>query len=108
MYQVIVDKEAKKALKKLPKYEQERIIRKMETLAEEPRPEGVKALQGNWRGFYRIIYNVEDTILTICVVKIAHHRNSPDQLCHRDNCWDNPMSLCASATSSNLYSPLVL
>jgi len=79
MYTVIVDKEVTKALKKLPHHEQKRILKKIEELAKKPRPAGVKALQGNWHGFYRcrvgdyrIIYNVEEQVLTICVVKVAH------------------------------------
>lgn len=79
MYKVIIDKEVRKSLKKLPKHEQIRIIQKIDTLSKDPRPSGIKALQGNWHGFYRfrsgdyrVIYNIEDNILTVCVVKIAH------------------------------------
>lgn len=79
MYKIIIDKEAEKALKKLPRQEQKRIIAKIEGLAKNPRPSGVKALQGNLQSFfrvrigdYRIIYIVEDKILTVYVVKVGH------------------------------------
>ncbi len=82
MYKIIFDKEASKSLKKLPKQEQSRILRKIEALSQNPRPIGVSSLQGNWHGFfrfrignYRVIYNIEDKILTICIVKIAHRGN---------------------------------
>ncbi len=81
MFEIIIDKEVRKALKKLPKHDQARLIEKIEGLKNDPRPNGVKALQGNWQGFYRVrvgdyrvIYNIEDEILTIYVVKVAHRR----------------------------------
>lgn len=79
MYEIVFDKEANKALKKLPKHEQVRIIEKIVALGENPRPNGIVALQGNWAGYYRfragnyrVIYEVFDEKLIILIIKVAH------------------------------------
>ena len=81
-YEIIIDKEAIKALKKLPKQVQARITKKIEDLKENPRPEGAKALQGGLNGLYRIrigdyrvIYKVENEVVIIYVLKIAHRKS---------------------------------
>jgi mRNA interferase RelE/StbE len=57
------------------------ILAAMEALKEDPRPNGVKKLRGTqatWRlrvGDYRIIYEIEDDLLRVLVVRIAHRRD---------------------------------
>lgn len=64
----------------LPKLDQKRIREKIDRLAENPRPPGVKRLQGQrdyWRirvGDYRIVYLIEDERLQILVIRIGHRR----------------------------------
>ncbi len=79
MYTVIFGKEAEKALKKIPHRDQLRIIKKIETLPQSPRPSWIIALQGKLAGYYRfrvgdyrVIYEVVDKKYIILVVKIAH------------------------------------
>lgn len=79
MYVIEYTKQVKKGLEKLSKKDTQTILDKIESLATNPRPQGVKALHGNWGGCYRIrpgdyriVYNIEDKILTVYVVKIAH------------------------------------
>ncbi|MGB3642300.1 MAG: type II toxin-antitoxin system RelE/ParE family toxin [Rivularia sp. (in: cyanobacteria)] len=68
-------------MKKLSPDIQAKIIEKLEGLAEEPRPAGVRKLQGEdnlYRvrsGDYRIIYEIQDDILLILVAKIGHRRD---------------------------------
>lgn len=67
-------------MKNLPKIEQRRIVKRIEILAVEPRPFGAKKLSGEENlyrirsGDYRIIYQIQDKILLVLVVKIGHRR----------------------------------
>lgn len=80
-YQVEITPFAQRQIKKLPPDIQSQIIEKLETLADEPRPAGVKKLQGEdnlYRvrsGDYRIIYKIQDDILLILVAKVGHRRD---------------------------------
>lgn len=67
-----------RSLDKLPKKDKLIILNKIESLMLNPRPQGIKALQGKCSGYYRlrvgnyrIIYSIEDEIFTILVVKVA-------------------------------------
>ena len=78
-YQVEFTKGALKQLKKLPKDIKERIDIKIQELAIEPRPSGVKKLQDDdlYRirvSDYRIIYQIYDDVLLVTVVKVKHRR----------------------------------
>ena len=79
MYTIIFDKNVEKELKKIPKRDQVRIIKKIESLAQDPRPEWISALQGKLSSYYRfrmedyrVIYEVMDKKCVILIVKIAH------------------------------------
>jgi mRNA interferase RelE/StbE len=76
-YEVILSKTAKKQLSKLPIKIAKRLIETIEKLSKEPRPHGYIKLTGVslYRiriGDYRVIYNIEDDILTIFVVEIGN------------------------------------
>jgi mRNA interferase RelE/StbE len=72
---------AVRQIKKLPREIQQRIAIKLEDLAIEPRPGGVVKLeesQSLYRvrsGDYRIIYEIQDEVLSVLVVKVAHRRD---------------------------------
>jgi len=57
-----------------------RIDRKILALADNPRPPGCKKLSGfkdQWRiriGNYRVVYVIEDAIITVTVTRVAHRR----------------------------------
>ena len=59
----------------------ERIHAKILDLRDDPRPHGSRKLSGNlegWRvrvGDYRILYQVDDTVETIAVVRVRHRRD---------------------------------
>lgn len=64
----------------LKRLSQDRIIAAIRSLAEEPRPSGVKKLTGReaWRirvGNYRIIYEIHDQALIVLVVSIGHRQD---------------------------------
>ena len=80
MYAVILTAQAEKDLKKLPRIVLERIANSLRALQENPRPMGVKKLQGEkdaYRvraGDYRIVYRIVDQEVLVVVIKIAHRR----------------------------------
>lgn len=67
-----------KQLSRMPRSIQRRLTEAIEGLESNPRPHGVKKLEGHddlWRvrvGDYRIIYTIEDDRLLVLVVKIGH------------------------------------
>ncbi|MCC5644987.1 type II toxin-antitoxin system RelE/ParE family toxin [Nostoc sp. CHAB 5824] len=77
-YEVKFSKGAKKQFRKLPLDVQERIQTKINDLAIELRPNGVKKLQGDNNSYrvrvedYRVIYEVVDDVLIITVIKVGH------------------------------------
>lgn len=80
-YEIIIKPTAEKFFAKLPKDRQTKIIASIEQLTFEPRPIGVKKLKSQldlYRirvGDYRIIYTINDNILTITIVKIGHRKD---------------------------------
>jgi len=80
-YHVEVKRSAAKALKKIPKADQKRIADKIDSLAEDlPNPDTTK-MKGNNPfhrirvGEYRIIYEIQEDVLLILVVKIGHRKD---------------------------------
>ena len=62
------------------KKDRQRIVRRIEGLAEDPRPSGCQKLSGQDRyrvrqGEYRIVYSVEDEDLIVYVVKVGHRKD---------------------------------
>lgn len=78
-YKIKIKASAVKELKKLPKKDLARVVKKIATLAKNPRPPGFQKIIGQERyrvrqGNYRIVYSIEDQICTVWVVKIGHRR----------------------------------
>ena len=81
-YRIQIKESASKALAALPQVDQKRIQRKIDALADAPRPHGVKKVHGP-EGFlrirvgdYRVVYLVQDEVLIVLVVRIAHRREA--------------------------------
>lgn len=79
-YKIEFKKSAYKELQLIPKKDLKRILSKIESLSENPRPEGCKKLSALERyrirqGDYRILYSIEDNILIIYIVKVGHRKN---------------------------------
>jgi mRNA interferase RelE/StbE len=78
VYQVIFARSARQELEELPRRVAERILARIETLAENPRPHGCRKLQGSsqlWRirvGEYRVIYAIDDNKQTVDIIVIRH------------------------------------
>ena len=64
----------------LPKGELKKILKRIQTLAEEPRPSGCEKLTGQERyrirqGRYRILYSIHDDELTVWIAKVGHRKD---------------------------------
>ena len=78
-YKLVFKRSVSKDLRTLPKRDIARILKCIQSLAEEPRPRGCEKLSGNDRyrvrqGVYRIIYEIQDDVLTVVLVKVGHRR----------------------------------
>lgn len=80
-YRIEVKRSAAKAIKKIPKPDRKRISEKIDSLAEElPSPEITKLKGDNpfhrvRVGDYRIIYEIQDEVLVILIVKVGHRKD---------------------------------
>jgi len=76
-YRIEYDAGVLKSLRRFPRNSQQRILRRIEMLAVDPRPPGSVKLTGEeaYRvrvGDYRIIYTIEDDRLLILIIDIGH------------------------------------
>ncbi len=80
-YRVELVPSAARAFKKLDHRTRLRVERKINGLTNDPRPPGVKLLSAEERiyrlrsGDFRILYQVNDKVLTILVIAIGHRRD---------------------------------
>ncbi len=82
-YQVQITEKILKKLERLPKKDQQRIVEAIDTLVEDPRPDGCKKLKGNRKppsyriraGNYRIVYSIQDEMLLILVLEVGHRKD---------------------------------
>jgi len=78
-YQVIIKRSAEKELDALPANLHERIVKRLLALEENPRPSGIKKLQGqeSYRlqvGDYRALYTIDDKTKKVVVLSVGHRR----------------------------------
>ncbi|MGH9317506.1 MAG: type II toxin-antitoxin system RelE family toxin [Thermoanaerobaculia bacterium] len=80
-YRVVVARSAERELRGLPSDVRERATRSIDALASEPRPHGVKKLQGSsdlWRiriRDYRIVYRIDDRRSLVDIIHIRHRKD---------------------------------
>ncbi|MCP9860809.1 MULTISPECIES: type II toxin-antitoxin system RelE/ParE family toxin [unclassified Cyanobium] len=80
-YEIRLARRALRSLSGLQQRDQQRVASVIDLLADNPRPPGCIALQGEtgvYRvrvGDYRIVYEVMDQILIVQVVRIGHRRD---------------------------------
>jgi mRNA interferase RelE/StbE len=78
-YKVFFKKSVEKDFKGIPKKILRKILEKIHNLQDDPRPIGSEKLTGQERyrirqGTYRIVYSIQDSELTIWVVKVGHRK----------------------------------
>ena len=80
-YKIRIKKSALKELEGIAvKADRRRIVQRITSLAENPWPQGCQKLSGRERyrigqGPYRIIYSIEQKILTVFVIKVGHRKD---------------------------------
>ncbi len=80
-YRIAVKRSAAKALKKIPKADRKRIIEKIESLSENLSNPDTAKMKGNnpfhkvRTGEYRIIYEIQEDVLIIMIVKVGHRKD---------------------------------
>ena len=78
-YQILIKHSAEKELSTLPVNLRERIIHRLLALEENPRPSGIKKLQGE-DGYrlrvsdYRVLYTINDPNQIVTIYAIGHRR----------------------------------
>lgn len=83
-YRIHVLPVAMRAIRKLPPEAKRRVQAAIELLAQDPRPPAAKKLTARpeWRvrtGDYRVLYRIEDQVLTVVVVGAGHRRDIYDR-----------------------------
>ncbi len=79
-YKIVIKQSVAKDLRPIPNKDVKRILQRIEQLAQEPRPPGSEKLSSEEKyrirqGDYRILYKIEDEIVTVFIVKIGHRRD---------------------------------
>jgi mRNA interferase RelE/StbE len=79
-YKIFFKKSVEKDFHSIPKKDLKKILFRIEALAKEPRPQDHEKLSGQEKyrirqGTYRIIYSIQDTELTVGVVKVGHRKD---------------------------------
>ena len=78
-YEIFFKESVWKDLKGIPKKDLKRILARIESFGDEPRPIGGEKLAGHElyrvrQGNYRILYSIQDNELTIWIIKIGHRK----------------------------------
>ena len=81
-YEVGFKPSALKELRKLDEVARKVIVSEIDLLAENPRSDGCKKLKGEVNLYrirvfsnYRVVYEIQDRVLVVTVVKVAHRRD---------------------------------
>jgi len=80
-YTLQFEKRFLKDLKKIPEKDRQRLYEKVIALAEFPRPEGCKKLEGHQNvyrtrsGNYRVVYRIKDKQLLVLVIQASLRRD---------------------------------
>lgn len=83
MYQLLFEKQVEKQLSKIAEPNYSRLKKIILDLIDNPRPPGFKKLKGRSgyrirQGDYRIIYDINDHILTVFILAAGHRKDIYD------------------------------
>ena len=79
-YEILFKESVWKDLRKIPKSDLKKILSRIETLGDDPRPVGSEKITGEElyrvrQGNYRIIYSIQDNEPTVCVIRVGHRKD---------------------------------
>lgn len=82
MYEVLLERQAERDLRELPKETFRRVIQSIKGLGQAPRPPGCRKLVGSQQdyrvrvGDYRVLYEVDDGTRQVRVLRVRHRREA--------------------------------
>ena len=82
MYEILLERNAERDLKKLPKDMFNRVVLSMKSLAQNTKPHGARKIIGSkndWQirvGEYRVIYEIDDEVRAVKIMRIRHRREA--------------------------------
>lgn len=79
-YRILVRKSVYKDTQSIPVKDLQRILKAISGLSEEPKPPQSRKLSGEEKyrlrcGSYRVVYEIRNTELIICVVRVRHRKD---------------------------------
>ena len=80
-YEILIKASAAKEIEDIPnRKDRRRIVERIRSLGEEPRPPGCQKLSGQDKyrvrqGVYRIVYSIRDESLVVQVFKVGHRKD---------------------------------
>ena len=80
IYEIRFRKSVGKDLDPIPKRDVRQIVAAIAALANNPRPPQSRKLSGSEKyrlrcGVYRVLYEIQDDVLVVCVVKVGHRKD---------------------------------
>ncbi len=80
-YRIDIKRSAARELARIPKTDLRRIVRRIRSLARDPRPRGSEKLSAQERyrvrqGDYRVVYAIDDAERQVLIVKVGHRRDA--------------------------------
>jgi mRNA interferase RelE/StbE len=82
VYEILLERRAEKDLRKLSSELFQRIIAKIQSLSENPKPQGSRKITGSkndWRiriGAYRAIYEIDEQEKRVRIMRVRHQREA--------------------------------
>lgn len=78
-YELQIKKSVAKDISPIPKKDVRKIVKAINGLADNPRPPQSLKLSGEEKyrlrcGSYRVLYEIHDNILVVCVIKVGHRK----------------------------------
>jgi len=79
-YSIVFKQSVVKDFRRIPNKDIQCILKRIDSLGDDPRPVGAEKLSSDEKyrirqGNYRILYTIEDEIVTVTVVKVGHRRD---------------------------------
>ena len=82
MYEICLERSAERDLKRISTQDFQRVISRIKTLSENPRPSGCRKISGSksdWRiriGVFRVIYEIDDKTRSVKVMRVRHRKEA--------------------------------
>jgi mRNA interferase RelE/StbE len=82
VYEILLERNAERDLKKLPKEIFDRVVLRIKSLSQNPKPPGTRKIVGSrndWRirvGDYRVIYEIDEEGRAIRIMRIRHRKQA--------------------------------